>query len=99
MPRVAGVSFSSTVCRIRRRPRLRTTVPWLLLKPIGLLSSVTLTVPPFLASVRWLGMLSLFSVFPRQRVAAAHARDQCRVLQRMETRDGCADDVMRVGRP
>src|SRR5215475_9716582 len=38
---------------MRRKPMLRTTSPWLLLKPIGLFTSVTLTVPLPFVSVRW----------------------------------------------
>src|SRR5215467_12771812 len=56
-PRVSGVSFNSTVWRIRRKPMLRTTSPWLLLKPIGLFTSVTLTVPLPFVSVRWFAIV------------------------------------------
>ena len=55
MPRVAGVSFSSTVWRMRRRPEAAARrSPDCSLNPIGLFISVTLTVAPFVSgSVDW----------------------------------------------
>ena len=44
MPRVSGVSGSSTVWRILRNPIPITVSPCVLLKPIGLRSSVTFNV-------------------------------------------------------
>src|SRR5215472_7887951 len=99
MPRTAGVSFSCTVWRIRRSPRPRTTCSWLSLNPIGLFTSVTFTVAPFV-SVRWFAMMNLrarlrelLDIFPAQ------PRDQHRVLERRETSERRAHNVVRVRRP
>src|SRR5260221_4572694 len=76
MPRTAGVSLSSTECRMRRRPRLFTTVPCVRLNPVGLFVSVTFTVAP-LVSVRWFAMIYApapvrsLSSLPRRRAIDA----------------------------
>src|SRR5436309_156423 len=102
MPRVSAVSFSSTVCRIRRSPSPLTTANWLRLKPIGLLLSVTFTVPPF-ESVRWFAMSgpcrSCARFRERLQVLAPEAGNHHRILQRAQTGKRRPDDVMRVGRP
>src|SRR6266446_4903032 len=61
MPRTDGVSLSSTVCLMRRSPRLFTTASWFRLNPIGLLRRVTLTVPAPFESVLSLAMVFSYS--------------------------------------
>ena len=46
IPRVSGVSTSSTVWRMRRRPIPSTVSAWVRLNPIGLRTRVILTVLP-----------------------------------------------------
>src|SRR5438132_6009348 len=57
MPRIDGVSLSSTVCRMRRSPSPFTTASWLRLNPTGLLRKVTFTVPLPFESVLSLAMV------------------------------------------
>src|SRR5919201_1359505 len=97
MPRVAGVSFSSTVWRMRRRPRPRTVVACFRSNPIGLFTSVTLTVAPFV-SVRWLAMALCARARERLQFLSAKPRDRHRILQRREAGERGAHDVVRVRR-
>src|SRR5580693_5841091 len=98
MPRADGVSFSSTVWRMRSRPMLRTTAAWFRLKPTGLRISVTLTVPaPFEAVLR-------FAMFGSRRLhgrareiaefLASEPGDHRGILQRVEIgRAACGERV------
>src|SRR6185436_2402557 len=61
MPRTAGVSSSSTVWLMRRRPRPRTVARWLSRVPTTPRTSVTLTVlPDFFAVTLFLAMILIF---------------------------------------
>src|ERR1700752_936840 len=97
MPRTAGVSFSATVCRIRRSPRPRTTSAWRRLNPIGLFSNVTVTVPP-LVSVRKLAIASRAGAGELLNVLASKPRNQHRVLQGGQAGKRRAHDVVRIRR-
>src|SRR5215813_10189588 len=102
MPRVSGVSFSSTVWRIRRRPSPLTTVACFRSNPVGLTSSVTLTVLPFV-SVRSFAILLLEFLRAgfRQLVErlAPQPRDPVGILERPQPRERRTDDVVGVRRP
>ena len=60
IPRVAGVSGSSTECPIRRRPMPWTTCAWFLLNPIVLLRSVIFSLfPSFFAALFFVGVITV----------------------------------------
>src|SRR5262245_51739309 len=86
MPRVAGVSMSSTVWPMRRRPMPCTVFACVLLNPIGLFTSVILTVLPSAISL------------PRL-VLAAQPTDGRGILQAHQAGEGRAHDVVRVRGP
>src|SRR6185503_20407318 len=94
MPRVSGVSGSSTVWRSRRSPMPWTVLACVLLKPMVLRTSVTFS---------FLSVACATSV-PRLRAdqlaffLAAHPRHGRRVLQLHQSAERRAHDVVRVGR-
>src|SRR5687767_2756841 len=92
MPRVSGVSGSSTEWRIFRSPMPWTVFACVSLKPIVLLTSVTLSrlAAAFCAAFLAMNQLALF--------LAAVPRHQRRILQFHEAAEGRPHDVVRVGR-
>src|SRR4051812_35127888 len=101
MPRTDGVSFRVTDVFSFRRPRPRMTTSWLSLKPIGLFTSVTVTVLP-LMSVRSFAIYKFPGLGARLldlfQFLAAQPRDHHRILERAEPRERRAHDVVRVRR-
>src|SRR5438034_6065945 len=96
MPRVSGVSASSTVWRIRRSPMPSTVSPCVLLKPIGLRTSVILS---RLASVCLLAAFFATSgSYEFREVLAAQARHESRILQIHQAGKRRPYHVVRVGR-
>src|SRR4051794_1187108 len=89
MPRVSGVSFSSTLCPMRRNPMLWTTFACFLSKPIVLLTSVILTRPGLDIGPR---------PFRCVLVLAAQLAHRTRIAQAGEAGEGRAHHVVRVGR-
>src|SRR5687768_5591473 len=103
MPRTSGVSGSSTEWRMRRSPIPCTVWPCVLLKPIGLLTSVIVSffapasfLAAFLAiTLPFLGhsradQIGLFLAVP--------ARDEVRILQVHQAGERRPHHVVRVGR-
>src|SRR5665213_3097143 len=99
MPRISGVSFSETLEWSRRRPSPFATVRWLCLNPVGLVTSVTVTVPPGVESVRWFAMMKFLRAHALEirEFLAPEPRKHRRILQLAEARHRRTHDVMGIG--
>src|SRR5688500_9219945 len=93
MPRVTGVSTTSTERLMRRRPRPCTVASCVLLKTIWLTTSVIVTFSPL--SFAALLAIAAHHVF---EILAAEPRDERRVLEAEERRERRAHDVVVVRR-
>src|SRR2546421_5495053 len=100
MPRMAGVSLSSTEELSFLRPSPRATTAWLSLNPVVLFTSFTVTVLP-LVSVLSLAMFEFLRARPRRELFERFAAQPCnhrRILELAEARERRPHDVVRVGR-
>src|SRR3982751_5821683 len=95
MPRVSGVSANSTLWFSRRRPRPVTVAAWVLLKPIVLRNNVTFSRLPAV----FVDVFAICLPLPGRNpvalgaeqlrlVLAAHARDERRISQIHQSREG-----------
>src|SRR5205823_13535911 len=101
MPRMAGVSLSSTEELSFLRPSPRATTAWLSLNPVVLLTSFTVTVLP-LVSVLSLAMFEFLRARPRGELGEFLAAQPCnhrRILELAEARERRPHDAARVPRP
>src|SRR6266446_1611378 len=95
MPRVDGVSLSSTMCLMRRSPRPFTTASWFRLNPIGLLRRVTFTVPLPFESVLSLAMILTFLKLRRGNISYFAPGPQLFLRRRGPTPGACCSAPLR----
>src|SRR5688572_7031575 len=95
MPRVSGVSSSSTVWRILRSPIPWTVAACVRLNPIGLRTSVIFSF--FFACSAMIVVLRPRASENLVLVLATQPRQERRILQLLQRREGRAHHVVRIG--